>query len=369
MVKVSRKIFIKMTIAIIIVLIVATFGVLSLPQFGKKAVGSRKKRIQDSPNFKDGKFQNVEFTPDLTEGVSYFTILGLYFKKYINKEPKMEIPFIKTDLKSIDKAENRIIWFGHSSYLLFFEGKSILVDPVFSGYASPFSFLLNAYKGANRYLAADMPEIDILIITHDHYDHLDYDTMKKLMPKVKSIVTSLGVGEHLQHWGFDQNIITELDWNEQHNYKNQILITACTTRHFSGRGLSPKTTLWGSFVLKGNKETIYIGGDSGYGAHFKEIGEKHGPFDLVILDGGQYHEYWKAIHMIPEETAQAALDLKAKKLFPVHWSKFTMAFHDWNEPVKRVTAAANAKDLPYFTAKIGESNNWVEKVGGEQWWA
>jgi L-ascorbate metabolism protein UlaG (beta-lactamase superfamily) len=366
--KIKRKKFLYMILLSIVALATATFGILRLPQFGRKATGLRRNRILNSPNFKDGKFQNISFTPDLNPDYNYWDLLMEYFRKHENKAPNITIPSVKTDLHKIDANKNSIVWFGHSSYLLHFEGKRILVDPVFSGFAAPFSFMIPAYKGANVYLPADFPEIDILIITHDHYDHLDYQTVTKLKPKINQIITSLGVGEHLEQWGFNPKIITELDWNEQHQLPDLQVISA-TTRHFSGRSLSPKTTLWGSFILKGKNSNVYVGGDSGYDIHFKKIGDEHGPFDLVILDGGQYNERWKDIHMNPEQTAQAALDLKAKKLFPVHWAKFTMAFHAWNDPVIRVTQACENLNMPYFTTKIGEVNDWEEKVGGEKWWA
>ena len=343
------------------------FGILQLPQFGKRASGARKKRILNSPNFKNGQFQNLTFTPNLNEKYTYLDLLKEYFKKHKDKEPSKIIPSVKTDLHNLDLNKNQIVWFGHSSYLLIFEGKKILVDPVFSGFASPFSFALNAFKGANVYFPADFPEIDILVITHDHYDHLDYNTVTKLKPKVKQIVTSLGVGEHFEYWGFDASKIVELDWYEQFQLSN-LSITSAPTRHFSGRGFSPKTTLWSSFILKGEKGNIYIGGDSGYDTHFKDIGDKYGPFDLAILDGGQYNDQWKYIHMMPEETAQAAVDLGAKKLFPVHWAKFTLAHHAWYEPAQRVTKACDERNVPYFTTKIGAVNDWETKIGGEKWW-
>lgn len=361
----KRKSFLKMIIVTISLIFAAVLGILSLPQFGRKATGNRRNRILKSPNFHDGKFQNLSFTPDLN--VSYWDLVKEYTKPHPNKTPPKLIPSIKTDLKAIDTNKNSIVWFGHSSYLLHFEGKRILVDPVFSGYAAPFEFMLKAYNGANVYSPNDFPIIDILVITHDHYDHLDYQTVTKLKPKISKIVTSLGVGEHLERWGFDTEKIIELDWHEKHQLPD-LLITTAPTRHFSGRGLSPKTTLWGSFILSGKNSKLYIGGDSGYDSHFKKIGEEHGPFDLVILDGGQYHEHWAQIHMIPEETVQASIDLKAKKLFPVHWAKFTMAHHSWSDPILRLTKAAEEKKLPYFTTKIGEINDWETKIGGEKWW-
>lgn len=356
-----------MTLVFIGIITASVFGVLTLPQFGRKASGARRKRILASKNFRDGKFQNISFTPNLNENYTYWDLIKENFKKHPNKLPTREIPHVKTNLNELDLQKNQLVWFGHSSYLLRFDGKTILVDPVFSGYAAPFEFMLKAFKGANIYGPDDMPEIDILLITHDHYDHLDYTTIKKLKPKVKQIVTSLGVGEHLEAWGFDPTKIIELDWDESHQMTD-LEIIAATARHFSGRSFSPKTTLWSSFILKGIHEKIYIGGDSGYDSHFKKIGAEHGPFDLAILDGGQYNIQWKDIHMVPEETAQAALDLQTKKLFPVHWAKFSLAHHAWYEPAMRVTQACETQNVPYFTTKIGEVNDWKTKSGGEKWW-
>ena len=363
----NRYTFLKMTLSIIVLFVASVFGVLNLPQFGKKASGLRRKRILASKNFKNGQFQNISYTPNLSENYTYFDIFKESLKKHPNKAPNFEIPHVKTDLNMLNLDENLLVWFGHSSYFMHFEGKRILVDPVFSGYAAPFEFMLKAFRGANIYGPNDMPEIDILIITHDHYDHLDYQTIKKLKPKIKLIVTSLGVGEHLEAWGFEPEKIIELDWDETHKLPD-LQIIAATSRHFSGRSLSPKTTLWGSFILKGRHENIYIGGDSGYDSHFKKIGDDHGPFGLVILDGGQYNKQWKDIHMIPEESAQAAKDLQAEKLFLAHWAKFSLAHHAWNEPAERITAACNNLNIPYFTTKIGEVNNWKIKTGGETWW-
>jgi L-ascorbate metabolism protein UlaG (beta-lactamase superfamily) len=354
---IKRITFLKMVGITIITLFLASFGLLQLPQFGRKASGGRRQRILKSPNFKDGKFQNLSYTPDLSPNYSYWDIFLQSLKKYKDKYPLAPLPFVKTNLHDIDAAKNGIVWFGHSSYLLFFEGKKILVDPVFSGYAAPFSFAMNAFKGTNNFSPADMPVIDILVITHDHYDHLDYQTIKKLKPKIKHIITSLGVGEHLEHWGIAPEKITELDWHESHQIADLEFISA-PTRHFSGRSFSPKTTLWGSFVLKGQYSKIYLGGDSGYDSHFTTIGQKHGPFDLAILDGAQYNDAWRDIHMTPEQSVQAAIDLKAKKLLPVHWAKFALAHHAWYEPIERLTKECNAQNLSYFTPKIGENSNW-----------
>jgi L-ascorbate metabolism protein UlaG (beta-lactamase superfamily) len=365
--KISRKMFIKWFIGGLAALAASGYGVLQLPQFGSKASGRRKERILASKNFKNGKFLNQIATPRLPEGVSYWDILLEYLKKHPNVQPPKPLPFVKTDLALLDLNQNQLVWFGHSSYLLIFEGKRILVDPVFSGYASPFSFSVKAFAGTNHYQAEDMPPIDLLIITHDHYDHADYNTLIALIPKVKQIVTSLGVGAHLERWGYHESIIHEMDWDESLALFDGFSIHCCTARHFSGRGITPETTLWSSFVLKGASENLFVGGDSGYGPHFKQIGAEHGPFSLALLDGAQYNPMWEDIHMTPEQCVQAAKELGVKRLFPAHWGKFQLALHPWNESILLFTKACKAQDQPYLTGPIGLPMDWHNHTN-LHWW-
>jgi L-ascorbate metabolism protein UlaG (beta-lactamase superfamily) len=207
------------------------------------------------------------------------------------------MPSVKTNLKELNNGLPHLIWFGHSSYLLRINGINILVDPVFSGYASPYSFLGGCFPGSNVYGVEDMPDIDILLLTHDHYDHLDFDTVMKLQHKTKAIITSLGVGSHLQYWGIAANKITELDWWQSKEIFTGFRFTAAPARHFSGRGFTRAKTLWSSFILQAGEYKIYLGGDSGYDTHFSEIGRQYGPFDLAILENGQYDLRWKYIHV------------------------------------------------------------------------
>jgi L-ascorbate metabolism protein UlaG (beta-lactamase superfamily) len=261
-----------------------------------------------------------------------------------------------------------IVWFGHSSYFIHINGKNILVDPVFSGNASPISLFAKNYQGSNTYSTDDFPELDMVLITHDHYDHLDYASILKLKEKTKHFYTSLGVGAHLAYWGVEESRITEFDWWDELSLDSNIQLIAAPARHFSGRKFTRGKTLWASYILKAPGTTLYLGGDSGYDTHFKEIGEKYGPFDLALLECGQYNLYWPSIHMMPEETAQAALDLKAKRLMPVHWSKFTLALHPWNEPVSRVTAAATKLGVQVTTPMIGEQIVIDSLYPDQKWW-
>ncbi|MFN8117447.1 MAG: MBL fold metallo-hydrolase [Bacteroidia bacterium] len=325
-----------------------------LKSLGKNPSGKRLERIVQSPNYKNNAFQNLSHTDQLSKDTSYVKIMKDQMNKSKHVEPKKVLPFVKTDLNSIEAEEPTIVWFGHSSYLLKINGKTILVDPVFSGNASPFSFMIKAFKGADEYKAEHMPIIDLLLLTHDHYDHLDYKTLKQLRSKIKQIYCPLGVGSHLEHWGFEESRITELDWWETCSFSNGIEITAAPARHYTGRTMVRSKMLWASYILKTKSHSIYLGGDSGYDTHFKKIGDQYGPFDIALLESGQYNTSWPNIHMMPEETVQASIDLKANVLFPIHWAKFALAMHDWDEPIKRVLKKAEELSVKVTTPMIGE---------------
>lgn len=279
------------------------------------------------------------------------------------------MPTVHTDLRALYSEKPVVIWFGHSSYLIHVKGFNILVDPVFSGSASPMSFMVKAFPGADAYAPADMPEIDLMIITHNHYDHLDKKTLAELKSRTKQIYTGLGVGRDLRHCLATGNNITEMDWWETREIAKEIVLTATPARHFSGRGFKRGGSLWSSFVLEIFGYKIFIGGDSGYDTHFKAIGDKFGPFDLVILECGQYNDYWPFIHMKPEETVQAAIDLQAKALLPVHWGKFVLAMHAWNDSPERATAAGVQRGLLVTTPRIGEPVTVGAHYPQEHWWA
>jgi L-ascorbate metabolism protein UlaG (beta-lactamase superfamily) len=257
---------------------------------------------------------------------------------------------------------------GHSSYFIQLDGVKILVDPVFSGNASPVSFTTKAYAGSDVYTPEDMPAIDYLFITHDHWDHLDYPTMRRLRNKVKKVICGLGVGAHLERWGYASESIIEQDWYESFKPKAGWEIHALPARHFSGRVIKRNQTLWVSFALISPVARIYMGGDSGYGKHFLDIGERYGPFDLAILENGQYDVRWKYIHMLPGEQLQAAKALRAYTLLPVHSSKFTLATHDWDEPLKKIVENQE-KSVRVITPMIGEKVNLDDRQQTfKRWW-
>lgn len=329
---------------------------------------NRRERIQQSSNYKNGSFHNISPTPVMGENVSYFGVIKQSLTRPSSVRPSKPLPIQKTDLVNINAETPTITWFGHSSYLIQMRGINILVDPVFSGHASPFSFLIKSFPGSDAYTEENLPEIDILIITHNHYDHFDAKTITRLKQKTRAYCTALGVSKDLEKSGVPGKQVTEFDWWESVDVLNDVKLTATPARHFSGRGLKRGGSLWTSFVLQFFGYTIFIGGDSGYDSHFKTIGGKFGIFDLAILECGQYNRSWPFIHMMPEETVQASIDLGAKWLLPVHWSKFTLANHPWNEPIERAVKKAAELRVNLTTPLIGEPVVIDESYPLHHWW-
>lgn len=361
-----------MYIMVSILILFSTVTVITLNQakFGKFPSGERLERIRKSPNYKNGSFQNQSITPVMAEGKSYFSVAQeTLFAKKIRVSPVDSIPSVKTDLLHLDINKDVLVWFGHSSYFMQLDGKRILVDPVLSGYASPFSFSVKAFKGTDRYTTDDIPEIDYLFISHDHWDHLDYETVMKLKPRIKKIICPLGVGENFEYWGFDKNAIVEMDWNESATLDSGFVANALPARHFTGRGFRRNQTLWAAFVLQTPSMKIFIGGDGGYDKHFAEIGKKFGPIDLAILENGQYNENWKYIHMLPADLLKAFADLNAIRLFAGHSSKFALSIHPWNEPLASIAASARQLHIPLMTPIIGEQVNLKDSTQKfTEWW-
>ena len=344
-------------------LLVIVIGVLFLylsPEFGGSPSIEQKRVFVKSPNYVNGKFinkGNVKLDMSMRDmGKS----LAGFFGPIPHTKPSRDIPVSKLDSLDIVKYQDstRLIWFGHSAFLLQMNNKTILIDPMFGKVPAPHPML-----GSNRFskeLPIDvekLPKIDIVLISHDHYDHLDYGTIQKLRHKVNMFYTPLGVGAHLQKWGVEKERIVELDWWEEVTHEG--LVFGCTpAQHFSGRGFSDRaSTLWSSWVIRSEMDNIFFSGDSGYGPHFKEIGDKYGPFDFAMIECGQYNEMWPDIHMFPEQTAQAGLDIGAKRIMPIHWGAFKLAMHPWTEPVERVTNRSKELNLEVITPRIGEPIN------------
>lgn len=337
--------------------------------FGKLPAGKRLDRIRQSPNYHGKAFRNLSPTRMLSEDSSYLGMVRDSLRKAPERTPSSALPVLKADFSRAAGPAPAITWFGHSSYLVQAGGKNILVDPVFSERVSFVSYLgPRAYPGTMQYSVNDLPPIDVVIISHDHYDHLDYLTMRWFAGKDAVFVAPLGVGAHLTSWGIPEKRITELDWGDGTALPGEMRLTAAPARHFSGRGFLRNRTLWASFVLETGTYRLYLGGDSGYGGHFREIGKAFGPFDIVILENGQYNARWPFIHMMPEETVQACIDLGGKVLLPVHWGKYTLSLHAWNEPAKRITKKAKEMNVTLTTPRIGETVVLGSVYPADRWW-
>jgi L-ascorbate metabolism protein UlaG (beta-lactamase superfamily) len=362
-----------MLIIYVLIAIALIVGAIALfmkqPKFGKPASGQYKSTLEKSAQYRNGSFQNQSETPALTNGGNYWSVSRKFFfnKSPLNKPP-FKLPSQKVNLNELKKEEDTLVWFGHSSYFMQISGKRFLVDPVLSGSASPIPSTTRSFPGSDIYSADDIPEIDYLILTHDHWDHLDYLTLQKLKLKIRTIITSLGVGSHLKHWGFKEDSIIENDWFQISILEDGFSIVHTPARHFSGRGFKRNQTLWSSFVLQTPTLKLYLGGDSGYDEHFATIGQQYGPFDLAVLECGQYNEYWKHIHMMPEEVVQAGIDLQAKMILPVHWGKFALSLHDWNEPIKRIVKEGEKKKVTILHPMIGEKITLLTPQVFPRWW-
>lgn len=354
----SKKKRIMITaIVLSILFLLGDAGVLFLSQekFGRLPQGKRLERIQQSPHYDGKKFVNEIETVNMTSDKSSLAIWkDFMFGDNSQTIPDTALPVIKTDLKALPKDKDWIVWFGHSSYLMNLSGKKILVDPVFYQ-GSPVSFINKMFKGTDVYKPADMPDIDFLVISHDHWDHLDYQTVKELEPRVKHVVTGLGVGEHFEYWGYPIEKIIELDWWESADLGDGFKTTATPARHFSGRDLHQNKTLWASFIFNTPKRTVWIGGDTGYGPHFAKIGERFPGIDLAILENGQYNKDWAQIHTLPEFLVKEIQELNATRYMTVHHSRFCLSRHSYTEPLENARRAAKESGKPVLMPQMGET--------------
>lgn len=361
-----------MTILLIILVAlgVTTYFYMKKPQFGALPKGERLEKIKQSPNFKEGKFRNIVEKPTITEGYSMGgELYKTLFESVPRKSPSQPLPSVKTNLKQLPADSNVLVWFGHSSFFLQVDGVKILVDPVFSGKASPLPGGVKAYPGTDIYDAADMPDIDYMLLSHDHYDHLDYETALALKDKVKHVICGLGGGAHYERWGYTAEQIIEKDWYEPTVVKPGFTIYAESSQHVSGRGFTQRQALWLAFFIQAPSLTLYYSGDGGYDNRFKKFHEKHGAIDWAIMECGQYNKAWQFVHELPEEVAQATTELQAKNLLPVHHSKFTLARHAWDEPLEEMTRLAETNPYRLATPMIGEPV-WLNGSTQQftQWW-
>lgn len=345
-------------LGIVVLFVGAGLAILSHPAFGLWRHVS-KERIQASPNYRDGMFQNQEPTPQFTGDTA--STRRTFWRFLTNKDtlrvPQQPIPAIKTDLKNLPTDSDWLVWFGHSSYLFCLDGKRYLVDPVLKP-EWPATLMMKPFAGTDIYRPDDLPEIDVLIVTHEHWDHMDYATLRDIRTKVKCVVCPLGIADYLRYWGYSNEQIAEMDWAEslcrQTAIRDTITITCLPSRHFSNRLLGKRNqTLWASFMIEAGGRKVYIGGDGGYDKRFREIHERFGSIDLAFLENGQYNANWKYIHTTPEDLEKVILDLQAKQVFTVHHDKYSLAMHPWYEPDSVAHNLAARHNIHLLDAPIG----------------
>lgn len=348
------------------------FYFVNRPEFGRLPGGDRLKKILNSPHYFSDHFECLTPVKVMAEDVAdkenrIVATAKFLFGDKSELSPPGILPTVKPNFHDIDPKKDCAVWLGHSSIYLQLAGKKILIDPVFSPYASPIFFINRAFEGSNVCTPEDFPELDVLAITHDHWDHLDYATVMKLKPKVKKILCPLGVGEYFEQWNFPVENIIEEDWDTSVELSENLTAHFLPSQHFSGRFLKQNPTEWCAFAFVTPERKIFCSGDGGYGEHFKDIGKKFGGFDFAFMENGQYNKAWHAIHLLPNETAAASDDIRAKKVVPIHSGKFALARHKWNAPYIDLTAESAGKNYRLLTPRIGELIDFTNEQNFSAW--
>jgi L-ascorbate metabolism protein UlaG (beta-lactamase superfamily) len=335
------------------------------------ALGAHRRRLRPvvagSSHFSDGTFHNTLETPALAPANTRDGLLRQWHDERYVGLPGGPIPLATTDFPA-EAAELAVTWLGHASALLEVDGQRVLLDPVWGYRVSP-----SPVFGPTRLHPApvpleDLPQVDAVLISHDHYDHLDLPTVRELLrTQTAPFVVPLGIGQHLRKWHVPEDRIVELDWDGEHTVGGLTFI--CTeARHFSGRYFYRNTTLWASWAIAGPRHRVFFGGDTGYTPAFAGIGARLGPFDLTLLPIGAYNDAWHAIHMDPEEAVRAHGDLGGRVLLPIHWATFNLAFHRWAEPVQRLLAAAGRVRAQVVVPLPGQRIDVLDPPELDDWW-
>lgn len=344
----------------------AGYGYTHTAKFGARLSGEAIASFASLPYWSGEAFRNIH-APTFANATGKRTNMLTLLLGTGDRRPDFGLPANPGPFVGLVREVDQIIWFGHSTFFIQLDGKRILIDPIFSDCASPVPYTVRPFPGTNIYTVADFPGIDIVAITHDHWDHLDYQTILQLQDKAGEFVCPLGVGEHLRKWGIPAQKIHELTWHQSIDLA-EIRFTCTPGHHFSGRTFVRNRTLWGGFVFTGRKHKLYLSGDTGHASHFDEIAHKYGPFDCVMLDCGQYNPQWRQSHMMPEDTADAAVRLKTKALIPAHIGKFSISVHSWHDPFDRIVQASKDKDYRLLTPGIGDAVVLEKLPDTRHWW-
>lgn len=355
-----------------VVLVTVAGGVVAMnscTSIGKSATGARLEAMKASPNWRDGKFVNLLASIE----PKFFKSLGKWMRGADNTVPNAPLPVVERVASDFDISSEgglRITWLGHSTLLVEIDDHRLLVDPVWSEHPSPFSWMGPKRFHKTPLTIDELPAIDVVVISHDHFDHLDQYTIQALGKRAPLYVVPLGVGAHLEHWGVSSDCIIERDWWEEVTL-NDLTLTATPARHFSGRSLvmaDKSETLWSGWVIAGRKHRIYYSGDTGMFPDFLDIGERLGPFDAVLIEIGAYDQLWADLHIGPEQAIQARLALGSGLFIPVHWGTFDLAAHALTEPVERMLVAAKKAEVTVAVPQPGESIEPANPPEVTQWW-
>ncbi|MET8374000.1 MBL fold metallo-hydrolase [Micromonospora profundi] len=333
---------------------------------GGRLSGARAERAARSPQFRDGTFHNRAGTRTMVADPGRNLLRELIFGKQ-KRRPTAPVPLLRPSAQQATD-ELAVIWYGHASALIEIEGRRVLLDPMWSDRCSPSGLVGPRRLHEPPVRMDELPPLDAILISHDHYDHLDMATVQALTAGQSApFLVPLGVGAHLDRWGVPAERIIELDWAESHRVAG-LEITATPAQHFSGRGLRRDGTLWSSWVVAGSRRKVFYTGDSGYFDGYAAIGAEYGPFDATLIQIGAYDQAWPTIHMFPEEAVDAHQDLRGGLLIPVHWATFNLALHDWSEPVNRLWAEAKARDVRLAVPRPGERVVVADPPAVDGWW-
>ncbi|GII58012.1 Zn-dependent hydrolase [Planotetraspora thailandica] len=332
---------------------------------GGRPAGERGRRVRRSPQFRDGAFRNRTPSPILPPGTTQRVARELAFGKQ-RRAPRLPVPLVTPSATALSDLD--VIWYGHSSALVDIEGRRVLFDPVWSERSSPSTLVGPRRLHPVPVPLWEVPRVDAVVISHDHYDHLDMETVRNLTATCSApFLVPLGVGAHLERWNVPSSRIIELDWNEEATVEG-LRFVATPAQHFSGRTLTRNQTLWTSWVVAGERRRVFYTGDSGYFDGYAAVGEEHGPFDLSLIQIGAYSPAWPDIHMTPEEAILAHLDLRAGVLLPVHWGTFNLSYHAWSDPVDRLWKEAKARDVRLVVPRPGERVSVGDPPAVDGWW-
>lgn len=330
---------------------------------------SKLNKIEKSSNFKDGKFHNHVEWEQPGIGSMMGTMWDFLFTGN-DRSPSDSLPVMQVDLSEFNKTGSNQLnstWLGHSSLMINIDGYRILTDPVFEKSATFFG--PTRFNGEIPLDVSSIDHVDVVIISHNHYDHLNTKSIKQLNEKTSRFIVPLAVGAQLEDAGVPRDKITELDWWDEIKINEDLMIAATPAQHFSGRGITDRNeTLWASWVIEGPDHKVFFSGDGGYSEDFKAIGEKYGPFNMTFMESGAYNEKWHHIHMYPEKTVQAHIDLKGEVLHPIHWATFNLALHPWYEPMDRLLNEAWGRNVKVSMPIVGETTIYGKYIPTNLWW-